>query len=100
MVTKSSKEIVDKLLNPVYTKPNQADFGVYERELIQIMIDLDCTLSTALDIDFDMNGIDKNSVLALADYLEEKLNRDMNKVENFMLVYQCMAPDVKLKRLE
>lgn len=100
MATKHSKDIVDSLLESIYTKPSQADFGLYEKEIIQIMIDLDCSLSSALDIDFDINGIDKNSVIALVDYLEEKLNRDMNKVENFMLVYQCMAPDVKLKRLK
>lgn len=98
MVTKNSKEIVDKLLNLEYTKPNKDDFDEYEKEIVQIMIDLDCSLSTALDVDFDMNGVDKKSVLSLVDYLEERLDRNMNKVENFMLVYQCMAPDMKLKR--
>jgi hypothetical protein len=63
------------------------------------MIDLDCTLSEALDIDFDMNGVDKSSVVDLVDYLEMKVNRNMDTVNMLMQIYTHQTSDFKLKPL-
>jgi hypothetical protein len=60
MVTKHSNSIVDKLFESVYTETFVKEPS-YEKNIVEIMIDLDCTISEALDIDFDMNGVDKSS---------------------------------------
>ena len=98
MVTKRSKEIVDSILESIYSE-NVVTVHTYEQGIFEIMSDLDCTISEALDIDFDMHGIDKSSVLALVDYLEEMFNGDLNKVNLMMQIYTHQAPDFKLKPL-
>jgi len=98
MVTKHSKSIVDNLLESVYYE-NHVTVGSYEQSIVEIMADLDCTISQALDIDFDMNLIDKGSTIDLVDYLESKLNQDLYKVNMLMQIYTHQIPDFKLKPL-
>lgn len=98
MVTKHSNSIVDKLLESVYTETIVKEPS-YEKNIVEIMIDLDCTLSEALDIDFDMNGVDKSSVVDLVDYLEMRVNRNMDTVNMLMQIYTHQTSDFKLKPL-
>lgn len=98
MVTKHSKSVVDNLLESVYYE-NHVTVGSYEQSIVEIMADLDCTISQALDIDFDMNLIDKGSTIDLVDYLESKLNQDLYKVNMLMQIYTHQIPDFKLKPL-
>ena len=97
-MTRKSKEIVDNLLEPMYDN-NIASMGTYEKDIIEIMIDLNCSLSEALYIDFDMNLIDKESVIDIVDYLEYRLAGDLNKVNMLMQVYTGMSPDLGLIKL-
>jgi hypothetical protein len=98
MVTKYSNNIVDKLLESRYTE-TQVTVNPYEQSIVEIMVDFNCTLSEALNIDFFMNDLDKNSVVDLVDYLETKLDRDMNKVSLLMQVYTHQTSDFRLKPL-
>ena len=98
MVTKHSNNIIDKILESVYTE-TLVIVNTYEQSIVEIMADLDCTLSEALDMDFDINGIDKNSVFDLVDYLEKRLGRDLDKVNMLMQIYTQQASDFKLKPL-
>lgn len=97
-MTKHSKSVVDKLLESVYVE-NTITVNQYEQSIVEIMIDLDCTLSEALDVDFDLNGVDTNSVLDIVDYLESKLNQNMYKVNLLMQIYTQSGYDFKLNRL-
>jgi hypothetical protein len=63
------------------------------------MIDLDCTISEALEVDFDMHLVDTNSTIDLVDYLEGRLNQDLYKVSMLMQIYTYQIPDFKLKPL-
>jgi hypothetical protein len=63
------------------------------------MIDLDCTISEALEVDFDMHLVDTNSTIDLVDYLEIRLNQDLYKVNMLMQIYTYQIPDFKLKPL-
>lgn len=98
MVTKPSKSVVDKLLESVYSE-TLVTINSYEQSIVEIMMDLDCTLSEALDVDFDLNGVDKSSVLDIVDYLESKLNQNMYKVNLLMQIYTQSGYDFKLNRL-
>lgn len=98
MVTKHSKEIVDNLLDSLYDA-NITSVCLYEKDIVEIMIDLKCTLSEALDVDFDMNMVDKKSVIGIVDYLEHRLRGDLNKVNLLMEVYTGKAPDFELVKL-
>ena len=98
MVTRNSKNTVDKLLESVYHETH-VTVGSYEQSIVEIMIDLNCTLSEALDVDFDINLVDKESVLDLVDYLERRLNHDMYKVNLLMQIYTRNDLDFKLKPL-
>lgn len=98
MVTKHSKSVVDKLLESVYSE-TLVTINSYEQSIVEIMMDLDCTLSEALDVDFDLNGVDTNSVLDIVDYLESKLNQNMYKVNLLMQIYTQSGYDFKLNRL-
>jgi hypothetical protein len=98
MVTRKSKSVVDNLLESVYSE-TLVTVNSYEQSIVEIMIDLDCTLSQALDVNFDMHNIDKTSVLSLVEYLESRLNRNMYKVNLMMQIYTNQLPDYKLKPL-
>lgn len=97
-MTKHSKSVVDKLLESVYSE-TLVTINSYEQSIVEIMMDLDCTLSEALDVDFDLNGVDTNSVLDIVDYLESKLNQNMYKVNLLMQIYTQSGYDFKLNRL-
>lgn len=97
-MTKNSNNVVDKLLESIYTE-TQMTVNPYEQSIVEIMVDFNCTLSEALDIDFYMNDLDKNSVVDLVDYLEIKVNRDMYKVSMLMQIYTHQTPDFRLKPL-
>ena len=71
--------------------------GEYEKELINIMIDMDYTLSDAMYMDMTNNQVDTNSVFDIVDYMELKLG-DLDKVQYYMNVYSGNAPDVALKK--
>lgn len=97
-MTKHSKEIVDNLLESLYDD-NITSVCSYEKDIIEIMIDLKCTLSEALDVDFNMNGVDTDSVIAIVDYLEYRLRGDLDKVNLLMKVYTRQTPDFGLVKL-
>jgi site-specific recombinase len=68
----------------------------YEKVIIEVMIDECCSLATAMEIVFDMNGVDKKSVVDTVEYLEEQL-KDLDKVEWFMDIYVGRKPNMILK---
>ena len=98
MATRNSKQIVDNLLESIYDN-NITSICTYEKDIIEIMIDLNCTLSEALCVDFDMNLVDKESVIDIVDYLEYRLQGDLNKVNMLMQIYTGIFPDLGLIRL-
>ena len=69
----------------------------YEKILIDIMIDMDATLSDAMYMDMLNNGVDVKSVFDIVDYMELKLG-NLDKVQYYMNVYSGILPDVGLKR--
>lgn len=73
---------------------------VYESDLVQIMIRENISLSSAMVIDAYNNNIDASSVFAMTDYLEERFEQDMDKVEYYMLVFSGIEPDLRLKRID
>lgn len=68
----------------------------YEQAIICIMRDYGLTLQEAIDFDLDAACIDKSSVFAICDYMEEQL-QDLDKVQYYMLVYTGQEPDLELK---
>lgn len=97
-MTNGSKKIVDSLLESIYDK-NITSVCSYEKDILEIMIDIKCTLSKALNVDFDMNMVNKNSVIDIVDYLEYRLEGDLNKVNLLMEVYTGQAPDFELIKI-
>ena len=97
MVSKNSNKAIDILNNMKYIVNVESDCS-YEQKLVEIMIDENCTLSAALEIDFDQNKVDKESVIGMVDYLEEMLT-DLNKVELLMNIYTRRSPDLYLSPL-
>lgn len=96
-MSKNSNKAIDILNNMKYIINVESDCS-YEQKLVEIMIDENCTLSVALEIDFDQNKVDKESVIGMVDYLEEMLT-DLNKVELLMNIYTRRAPDLYLSPL-
>lgn len=72
---------------------------LYEQDIIEIMVEYKVTLLEAMMIDMQGNGIDTDSVLDLTDYLEEKFDQDMDKVEYYMDIISERKPDLFLKSL-
>lgn len=97
-MTKNSKTIVDNLLKSLYST-DITSVCSYEKDIIVIMIDLNCTLAEALEVDFDMNLVDKNSVIDIVDYLENRLGGNLNTVNLLMEVYTGQTPDLGLVKL-
>lgn len=98
MATKNSKQIVDNLLKSLYDETITTTC-LYEKDIIEIMIDLKCSLSEAIVVDLDLNLVDRGSVLAIVDYLEYRLRGDLNKVNLLMEIYTGKAPDFELIKL-
>lgn len=96
-MSKNFNLLVDILNNTKYNEDVKATCS-YEQKLVEIMIDENCTLAAALEIDFDQNTIDKESVIGIVDYLEEMMT-DLNKVELLMNIYTRRTPDMYLKQL-
>ena len=96
-MSKNSNKLIDILNDMKYSVNVKSDCS-YEQKLVEIMIDEDCTLSAALEIDFDQNMVDKESVIGIVDYLEEMLI-DLNKVELLMNIYTRRSPDLYLSQL-
>ena len=96
-MSKNSNKLIDILNGMKYTVNVKTDCS-YEQKLVEIMIDENCTLSAALEIDFDQNMVDKESVIGMVDYLEEMLS-DLNKVELLMNIYTRRSPDLYLSPL-
>jgi hypothetical protein len=67
----------------------------FEKELVEIMIDEECTMSTALNYAFSNHKVDTSSVITIVDFLEEMLY-DLDKVEFFMKVYTGQVTDLHL----
>ena len=95
---------VNKKFNPIdilraieYSTLDQTDVEPHEKEIINIMLDNNCTLSQALQIDFDMNLVDTDSVIGMVDYLELKF-QDLNKVAFYMDVYTGRSTDFHLTK--
>ena len=96
-MSKNFKLLVDILNNTKYNEDIETNYS-YEQKLVEIMIDENCTLAAALEIDFDQKMVDKESVIGIVDYLEEMLI-DLNKVELLMDIYTRRAPDMYLSPL-
>lgn len=96
-MSKNSNKLIDILNDMKYSVNVKPDCS-YEQKLVEIMIDENCTLSAALEIDFDQNMVDKESVIGMVDYLEEMLI-DLNKVELLMNIYTRRSPDMYIKPL-
>ena len=96
-MSKNFNLLVDILNNTKYNVNVEINCS-YEQKLVEIMIDENCTLATALEIDFDQNTVDKESVIDIVDYLEEMMT-DLNKVELLMDIYTRRAPDMYLSPL-
>lgn len=96
-MSKNFKLLVDILNNTKYNEDIETNYS-YEQKLVEIMIDENCTLAAALEIDFDQNTVDKESVIGIVDYLEEMLT-DLDKVELLMDIYTRRAPDMYLSPL-
>lgn len=71
----------------------------YEQDIVEIMIEYKVTLLEALMIDMQGNGVDTDSVLDLTDYLEEKFDQDMDKVEFYMDIISGRKSDMFLNPL-
>lgn len=93
-MSKSFKNPIDIINSLQYIENTNPDSS-YEKGIVEIMVNEQCTLVDALDIDFDANLIDKESVIDMVDYLEERLN-DLNKVNLLMNIYTGRYPDMKL----
>jgi len=65
----------------------------YEKEIIIIMIDENMTMSEALKHDMLIHGVNVESVFNMCDYLEFRLNMNMDSVEFFMDICVGRAPD-------
>lgn len=65
----------------------------YEEEIILLMIDEDMTMSEALNYDMMVYGVDVESVIDMCDYLELRLDMDMDLVEFFMDICVGRTPD-------
>ena len=96
-MSKNFNILVDILNNTKYNEDVKVTCS-YEQTLVEIMLDENCTLAAALEIDFDQNTVDKESVIGIVDYLEEMLT-DLNKVELLMDIYTRRAPDMYLSPL-
>ena len=96
-MSKNFNILVDILNNTKYNEDVKVNCS-YEQKLVEIMLDENCTLAAALEIDFDQNTVDKESVIGIVDYLEEMLT-DLNKVELLMDIYTRRAPDMYLSPL-
>ena len=70
--------------------------NTYEKKLVNIMIDEQCSFVEAMDIIFDMYGVDKTSVFDLVDFLEDQLY-NLNTVEYYMNVWLGKENDMVLK---
>ena len=69
------------------------DVEIFEKEIILAMIDEDLTMREALELIMFNNNVDMNSTIGMCDFLEEKFDADMDKVEFFMDVIVGRAPD-------
>lgn len=72
------------------------DINSYEKQLIEIMIDESCTFAEAMDIIFDMNGVDKGSVIDTVDFLESQVD-SLDNVSYYMKVWTGREKDMMLK---
>jgi len=68
----------------------------YEKNIVEIMIMEDCSFREAMEIIFDMNEVDKNSVFSLVDFLEDELV-DLHTVEYYMKIWTSDANDMVLR---
>lgn len=68
----------------------------FEKELVEVMIDKSFSFSEALSYLFEKNSIDQLNVFDLTDFLEEKLEMNMLKVEHFMNIYTGSGKDFVL----
>jgi hypothetical protein len=86
---------IDLLKGLDYNGLDQTTVETYEQHIIKIMIYDKCMLSEALDLDFQMNMLDKECVFDLVEYLEEQLV-DLHKVAFYMDVYTGRINDFHL----
>lgn len=96
-MNRSFKNPIDIINNLDYIENTNPDSS-YEKGIVEIMVNEQCTLVDALDIDFDAHRVDKESVIDMVDYLEERL-KDLNKVNLLMNIYTGRYPDMKLDKL-
>ena len=88
---------IDLLKDLEYNNLDQTTVETYEQHIIKIMLYDKFMLSEAIDLDFEMNMLDKDSIFDLVDYLEEQLV-DLSKVAFYMDVYTGRINDFKLSK--
>ncbi len=96
-MSKNFNRAIDILNNIEYIENTNIDSS-YEKTIVEIMMDEKCTLADAIDIDLDIHGIDKKSVIDVVDHLETQL-KDLNKVNLLMGIYTGRYPDMRLSKL-
>lgn len=98
MVKKLSKavDIINDLLYTEIEEKSVVPDTDYEKELIETMIILDCSLKEAMNLDIITHVNNTLNVVYIADYLEERLG-DLNKVSYLMGVYTGRYSDLRLK---
>jgi hypothetical protein len=97
MVKKLSKavDIINDLLYTEIEEKSVVPDTDYEKELIETMVILDCSLKEALNLDI-ITHVNTFHVVYITDYLEERLG-DLNKVAYLMGVYTGRYSDLRLK---
>lgn len=65
----------------------------FEKEIILMMIDENLTMSEALMLIMKNNCVDITSTIGMCDFLEDKFDKNMDKVEYFMDIIVGREPD-------
>jgi hypothetical protein len=67
----------------------------FQKRIIEIMLDENCTLAEALQISFLEADIDIDSVFDIVDFLEERIS-SLDDVQLLMQIYTGQTEDYKL----
>lgn len=67
-----------------------------EHILVEVMVEKNCSLVAAMEHIFDYNGVDKECVYDVVEFLEDGL-RDLDIVSHFMKIWTGEDNDMTLK---
>lgn len=74
------------------------EIETFEKEIILTMIDGNLTMREALNTLMEIENVDNSSVIGMCDFLEQKFDFDMDKVEYFMDILVGREPDQILSK--